>query len=129
MHTSRCSWLATSLLVVAGLPALARAQQVSIDTSAAGRQQIIDGFGTCLSGDEGQQPWFQMLYFAELQSSLLRFDITPAFKSPYSAHHYSSRPGTPTPRPSPGPRATTFAPTRTPRATSSRGAGSSRRSQ
>ena len=31
------------------------AQTVSIDTSSAGQQQVIDGFGTCLSGTEASQ--------------------------------------------------------------------------
>ncbi len=37
------------------------AQTVTIDTSPAGQQQVIDGFGTCLSGSEGQQSWWQRL--------------------------------------------------------------------
>ncbi len=79
------------VVVASGLLAAgARAQTVTIDTSAAGRHQVIDGFGTCLSGSDGQQPWFQHLYFDYLRATMLRMDITPQFKSPYSDHHYNS---------------------------------------
>ena len=70
-----------------------RAQQtatVTVDTSAAGRQQVIDGFGTCVSGTEGQQSWWQSLYFDDLGASLLRVDLTPQFVSPYSDFTYNS---------------------------------------
>ena len=62
----------------------AAAQTVSIDTSPTGRRQVIDGFGTCLSSNEGQQAWWQSLYFDELQCSMLRMDLTPHFKAPYT---------------------------------------------
>ena len=71
-------------------PALGIAQTVHPDTSAAGRAQAIDGFGTCLSGTEAQQTWWQDLYFDDLAASMLRMDIVPRFKSPYSDHHYNS---------------------------------------
>ncbi len=80
--------LAFALTLFGAAPTLA--QQITLDTSAAGRQQVIDGFGTCLSGTEGRDAWFQQLYFDELAASLLRFDLTPSFKSPYSDHHYNS---------------------------------------
>ena len=67
-----------------------RGQNISIDTSAGARGQTIDGFGTCLSGSEGQQAWWQELYFDDLESSILRVDLTPAFKSPYSDFVYNS---------------------------------------
>jgi hypothetical protein len=67
-----------------------RGQNVSIDTSVSGRGQTIDGFGTCLSGSEGQQAWWQALYFDDLQCSILRMDLTPTFKSPYSDFVYNS---------------------------------------
>src|SRR5215470_6420648 len=70
------------LLALAGLQVAA--QTVTIDTSSAGRRQVIDGFGTCLYGNEGQQSWWQSLYFDELQCSMLRMDLTPHFKSPYT---------------------------------------------
>lgn len=67
------------------------AQTVSIDTSPAGRQQVIDGFGTCLSGTEATQTtWWTNLYYGDLQASLLRMDLTPNFKSPYSNNNYNS---------------------------------------
>lgn len=75
-------------LVLCSSPAVA--QVVTIDTSASGRRQPIDGFGTCLAGTEGQAQWFQDLYYDELGCSLLRFDLTPEFVAPYSDHHYSS---------------------------------------
>ncbi len=67
----------------------ARAQDVMIDTSPAGRQQTIDGFGTCVS-DEGTSEWYQQLYFDDLRASILRVDIVPHFAAPYSDHHYNS---------------------------------------
>jgi O-glycosyl hydrolase len=75
-----------ALLTLGGV----EAQVVSIDTTPAGRRQAIDGFGTCLSGGEGQQQWWQALYFDDLQCSILRVDLTPAFKSPYSDFVYNS---------------------------------------
>ena len=85
--------LAYRLSVVAFVTALstsAQAQSIAIDTSAAGRQQTIDGFGTCLSGTEGQETWFQDLYFGDMQCSMLRLDLTPKFKPPYSDNQYNS---------------------------------------
>ena len=66
------------------------AQVVTIDTSSAGRQQVIDGFGSCLSGSEGQQSWWQQLYFDDLGASMVRVDLTPNFRSPYSDNAYDS---------------------------------------
>src|SRR5580700_1522017 len=66
-------------------------QTVSIDTSPAGRRQVIDGFGTCLSGAEASQTtWWTNLYYGDLQASMLRMDLTPAFNAPYSANNYNS---------------------------------------
>ena len=65
-------------------------QTVTIDTSPAGRRQAMDGFGTCLSGTEGEQAWWQNMYFNDLQASMLRVDLTPSFKSPYSDFTYNS---------------------------------------
>ncbi len=70
--------------------AVSQAQSVSIDTGAGGRAQTIDGFGTCLAGDDGSQDWFKALYFDDLRASMLRMDITPPFKSPYSDFHYNA---------------------------------------
>jgi O-glycosyl hydrolase len=68
----------------------ASAQTITIDTSSGARAQTIDGFGTCLAGTEGQSTWFQELYFDDLGASVLRFDIVPRFKSPYSDNTYVS---------------------------------------
>jgi len=66
------------------------AQTITIDTSSAGQRQVIDGFGTCLSGTEAMQTWWQTIYFSDLQASLLRMDLSPAFKAPYSSNGYNS---------------------------------------
>jgi O-glycosyl hydrolase len=66
------------------------AQTVTVDASVAGRRQVIDGFGTCLSGSEGEQEWWQQLYFDDLGASILRMDLTPTFKSPWSDNAYNS---------------------------------------
>ena len=50
----------------------------------------MDGFGTCISGTEGEQAWWQNLFFDDLRASILRMDLTPAFKSPYSDFTYNS---------------------------------------
>ncbi len=93
---------AAVLLGATAFIAPARAQTVEIDTSAAGRAQTIDGFGTCLSGGEAQQSWWKALYFDDLRASILRFDLTPRFKSPYSDFAYNS-PGFPGAAALPGP--------------------------
>ena len=71
-------------------PCPAQQATITIDTSPAGRQQTIDGFGACLSGSEGQQGWWQSLYFDDLRCSLLRVDLTPQFVSPYADFTYNS---------------------------------------
>ena len=65
-------------------------QTINVDASNTGRQQVIDGFGTCLSGNSGEQAWFQNLYFDDAACSILRFDMTPNFKAPYSDYTYNS---------------------------------------
>lgn len=83
--------LAIFLAVIsAGVRADLPAVTVTIDTASGAREQTIDGFGTCLSGSEGREKWFQHLYFDDLRCSILRFDITPRFKAPYSNFHYNS---------------------------------------
>jgi len=67
-----------------------KSQTITIDAAASARRQTIDGFGTCLSGNEGQQAWWRKLFFDDLQSSMLRMDLTPVFKSPYSDFTYNS---------------------------------------
>lgn len=82
---SRPAGLGLSLLLFSLFSAApAGAQTVLIDTSPAGRRQVIDGFGTCLSGTEGLASWWQQLYFDDLQCSILRMDLTPKFKPPYN---------------------------------------------
>jgi O-glycosyl hydrolase len=66
------------------LPLASFAQTVTIDSSPAGRQQTIDGFGTFLSSPDAQPGWWEQLYFDDLRASIGRMDLTPAFKSPYS---------------------------------------------
>ena len=64
-----------SALLVIGLCWRLEAQTVTIDTSPAGRRQVIDGFGTCLSGAEATQTtWWTNLYYGDLQASMLRMD-------------------------------------------------------
>ncbi len=77
-----------SVIVLLFAPARARAQAVAIDSTT--RYQTIDGFGTCLSGTEAQQSWWQQLYFDDLQASMVRMDLTPAFTATYSAESYCS---------------------------------------
>ena len=62
-------------------------QKVTLDTSAAGRKQIIDGFGTC---GHLTNSWYQKLYFDDLRCSIVRVDITPHFKSPWSDQMYNA---------------------------------------
>jgi O-glycosyl hydrolase len=81
--------VALLLALTASLPAsIARAQSVVVDSTK--RHQTIDGFGTCLAGSEAKQSWWQSLYFDDLQASMVRIDITPTFKAPYSNLSYCS---------------------------------------
>lgn len=84
--TTRALFLAMAL----GSGGDAFAQTVSVDAAAAARRQTIDGFGTCLSGTEGQEEWWQDLYYDDLGASILRVDIVPRFKAPYSDFSYNS---------------------------------------
>jgi MYXO-CTERM domain-containing protein len=88
----RTSSLARSGIVAAAafLSSASVAQTVRPDTSSSGRAQTIDGFGTCLSGTEAQQTWWQDLYFDDLAASMLRMDLVPRFKAPYSDFTYNS---------------------------------------
>lgn len=79
---------AASLLVARGTEAQV-APTITIDTSPAGRGQIMDGFGTCLSGSEAVQTWWQNLYYGDLQASMLRIALTPVFNAPYSDNDYN----------------------------------------
>jgi O-glycosyl hydrolase len=68
----------------------AKAQNVAIDLTPEGRRQVIDGFGTCITGNLPQQTWWQQLYFDDLRASILRVDLTPHFRAPWSNHNYYS---------------------------------------
>jgi hypothetical protein len=77
-------------LVMVQLGWRSEAQTVTIDTSPAGQGQLIDGFGTCLSGTEASQTtWWTNLYYGDLRASMLRMDLTPAFNAPYSDNEYN----------------------------------------
>jgi O-glycosyl hydrolase len=79
-----------ALLLALACAARASAQAIDVDVSRAGRAQTIEGFGTCLSGSEPAEAWWRELFFDDLAASILRFDLTPHFKSPYSDHGYNS---------------------------------------
>src|SRR5262245_38232101 len=74
-------------LLAALASATAGAQAITIDTLDV--QQTVDGFGTCLSGTEAQSDWWRTLYFDDLRASMVRFDIVPRFKAPYSDYLYN----------------------------------------
>jgi O-glycosyl hydrolase len=83
-----------------GQPAYAQGgTTVTVDSTT--RYQVIDGFGTCLTGSEAQQPWWQALYYDDLRASILRVDLTPRFVAPYSDHRYNSPWGNDPPLPGP----------------------------
>jgi len=67
-----------------------QAQTVTIDATTNGRRQVIDGFGTCLAYTQGEQTWFQNLYYDDAKFSILRMDLVPRFVSPYSDFSYNS---------------------------------------
>jgi O-glycosyl hydrolase len=85
-----CSVLSLVFVFVLVAPAMA-APLVRAIVGDAGREQRIDGFGTCTyAGDAPEQAWFQDLYFGELRASILRVDLTPRYQSPYSDWTYNS---------------------------------------
>jgi O-glycosyl hydrolase len=91
----RFAALLTAAILMASLTpawhAPAQAQSaitVAIDSGTT--YQTIDGFGTCVSGVEAQQPWWQQLYYDDLSASILRVDLTPRLVSPYSDFTYNS---------------------------------------
>ena len=57
---------------------------------ASDLRQRIDGFGTCLSGDDATQAWFQSLYFDDARFTIERMDLVPTFRAPYSDFTYNS---------------------------------------
>ena len=84
----------TVMVLAFALPRLVSTAQAASDATVtidtAMRFQTIDGFGSCLAGAEAQQPWWQQLYYDDAQSSMLRVDLTPHFKAPYSDFAYNS---------------------------------------
>lgn len=83
MHASITRPIAISLLVTLSGALSAQDASVVIDTSAGGRRQMIDGFGTCV-GSLGDQAWYQQLYYDDLGCSMMRMDLTPTFVTPFS---------------------------------------------
>ena len=81
------------LAVAVALPASAFVQdaaaQVTVDATPAGRRQVIDGFGTALNL-HATEAWYQALLLDDLQASVVRMDISPRFRSPYSDAQYYS---------------------------------------
>jgi hypothetical protein len=49
-------------------------------------RQRIDGFGTCLSGDEATQAWFQSLYFDDARFTIERMGA-PSRRESQVGHH------------------------------------------
>ncbi|MBC8160298.1 MAG: hypothetical protein H7Z42_03680, partial [Roseiflexaceae bacterium] len=86
--------LALLALILAALPLglhTANAQSgVSVTIDSSTRFQTMDGFGTCLSGSEAEQAWWQDLYYGDAAASILRVDLTPRLKAPYSDFSYNS---------------------------------------
>jgi hypothetical protein len=72
-----------AFLLIAGVGA-GVAQTVQIDDSPAVRGQVIEGFGSCISSDEGKSAWWQELFLDDLGASILRIDLVPRFRSPWS---------------------------------------------
>jgi O-glycosyl hydrolase len=63
---------------------------LSIAVDLTKRFQVIDGFGTTGSGEAAHQDWYGDLFYEELRASILRVDITPKFRAPYSDDAYNS---------------------------------------
>ena len=64
---------------------------ITIDTSSAGKQQTIDGFGTLSNAPPSTGPdWYTNLYLNDMYCSMVRVYLTPSFVSPYSDHLYNS---------------------------------------
>lgn len=89
MTVARHRLLAAALVSLA-FAGLGFAQNVALDLSPEGRRQVIDGFGTCITGTLPQQNWWQELYLDDFRASILRVDLTPHFKAPWSNHNYYS---------------------------------------
>jgi MYXO-CTERM domain-containing protein len=76
-------------LAVAG-SAAAQSVSLSIDTSDAGRRQVIDGFGTTADPGVAGQSWYQQLYLDDAKLTLLAVVSEVSFASPYSDNFYVS---------------------------------------
>lgn len=63
---------------------------VRIRVDANKRHQFIDGFGATGSADVAHQPWLGDLFYEDLRSSILRMDLTPPFRAPFSDYLYNS---------------------------------------
>jgi O-glycosyl hydrolase len=66
-----------------------QAVTVDINTTPAGRKQLIDGFGAHQGNNLTSQAWWQNLFFDDMRCSIYRVDLTPKFKSPYSDWNYN----------------------------------------
>ncbi len=71
-----------------GPPAPAGPVQIHVDH--ARRAQTIDGFGTTNHAAASRGSWYADLFYDDLQASILRLDLTPKFRAPYSDHTYNS---------------------------------------
>jgi hypothetical protein len=78
-------WLALQEKSTMASPATGIEGGTIVSVNGFARNQIIDGFGTSLMGMEGQQQWWQELYFDDLRASILRVDLTPRFAEPFSS--------------------------------------------
>jgi O-glycosyl hydrolase len=87
MKYSGCSILGLCCLLVS----VVHGQTVSADFTDSARRQKMDGFGTFI-GDDGRsdQGWYEDLIEQDLHSSIIRVQMTPRFKSPWSDHTYNS---------------------------------------
>jgi len=83
------SGAALGSLVVGACARAGRAGRSAIRLDLTRLHQTIDGFGTCLYGEAAKDPWFQRLYLDDLRASMLRIDLTPRFRSPYSDFAYN----------------------------------------
>jgi O-glycosyl hydrolase len=78
------------LLALAFNAASAHAATITLDDSPAAQRQVIDGFGTCIGNSTAALDWVPNLYFHDSGFSILRMDLTPVFKSPWSDASYNS---------------------------------------
>ena len=79
-----------ALVFACPLAAPSSASTLVTHTDSSALHQHIDGFGTCLSGDSATQEWFRQLFFDDARFSILRMDLVPVFRSPWSDFTYNS---------------------------------------